>query len=208
MKKIDFYFDFLSPYSYFGWINHQKKLADFKVEFEYRPVLMGKLFSHFEFPGPGEIRVKRDYELKQCFRYAAKNSIEFTPPSSFPFNPLAIIRCATRAAASDKQYEVIDCLFKAVWAQGIILEDPELIEKIFLENNLSKDIVEQSFSREAKIELKANIKDALGRNIFGVPTFSLDDEYFWGNDSLDTLKDYLADNDNWNKELYCNLVKE
>lgn len=208
MKKIQFYFDFLSPYSYFGWKNHQKQLADFDIEFEYKPVLMGKLFSHFEFPGPGEIPVKRKYELKQCFRYAAKNQIDFHPPSSFPFNPLAIVRCATNAAAEDHQAEVIECLFNAVWAKGMILEDPELIEKELEQVGLSKDILEKSFERPAKLELKANIKDALAREVFGVPTFALEDDYFWGNDSLATLVDYLSGNDSWDKKLYSDLIKE
>ena len=64
MKNIDFYFDFLSPFSYFAWLNHKDQLANYQLNIEYRPVLMGKLFGHFNFPGPGEIEVKRNYELK------------------------------------------------------------------------------------------------------------------------------------------------
>ena len=86
MKKIDFYFDFLSPYSYFAWLNHKNILAEHDVALDYKPVLMGRLFSNFDFKGPGEIIVKRNYELKKCFRYAL-NQIKFSPPVSFPLIP-------------------------------------------------------------------------------------------------------------------------
>ena len=208
MQKIDFYFDFLSPFSYFAWKNHQNKLPKDRLEINYKPVLMGKLFSHFEFRGPGEIEVKRNYELKKCFRYAAKNKITFLPPKEFPFNPIALNRCATLYAAKSEQFKIIDFLFDCVWAHGMILDDPDLIAKILLENKFSPEVIDLSFERAAKQELKANIASAIHKNIFGVPTFAVDDEYFWGNDSFDDLNDYLSKNDNWNKELYNQLVEK
>jgi len=206
MKKIYFYFDFLSPFSFFAWLAHKEQLKNFNCEIIYRPVLMGKLFSHFNFPGPGEIRVKRNYELKKCFRYASKHKIPFSPPSTFPFNPLAIIRTATLSAAHENQSQVIDCIFKAIWSEGKMLEDPELVQQLFLNNELDAGILENSFAREAKLELKNNINEAIKANIFGVPSFQVDQEYFWGNDSFESLKDYLSGNDNWDKALYNNLI--
>lgn len=197
MKKIDFYFDFLSPYSYFAWKNH-KKISE---QFNYKPVLMGKLFSHFEFRGPGEIPVKRDSELKKCFRYADLHNLDFTPPPSFPFNPLGIIRLATRSASGAKQAQVIDLIFKTVWGEGTILEDPERIEELLQTNGL-EDIFEKSFSKESKLELKANIKEAIQLKIFGVPTFKVNDEVFWGNDSIELMTHHLDGNDNWDRKLY------
>jgi 2-hydroxychromene-2-carboxylate isomerase len=211
MKKIEFYFDFLSPFSYFAWLNHREYFAEHTdIEFCYKPVLMGKLFSHFEFPGPGEIRVKRDYELKKCFRYAAKTGIKFSPPEQFPFNPLAIIRLATLSAAGTEQAQVIDLIFSAVWAHGIVLEDPELVKEILIKSELKNPeaIFESAFERAAKVELKSNIKMAISKDIFGVPSLAVDKEYFWGNDSLHDLKNYLCDNDKWDKKLYNKLTEK
>jgi 2-hydroxychromene-2-carboxylate isomerase len=208
MKKVNFYFDFLSPFSFFAWTNHQKELQKHDLTFVYKPVLMGKLFSHHEFTGPGMIPAKRNYELKKCFRYAHNNNISFHPPSNFPFNPLAIIRLATLTASGDEQFKVIDLIFKSVWQKGLVLEDPELVENILKEGGFSKDLIERSFSRDAKLELKKNIKEAIQSNIFGVPTFEIDDEYFWGNDSFNDLNNYILGNDNWNKNLYNELLKK
>lgn len=204
MEKLEFYFDFLSPFSYFAWKNHEKVLQNFKLEVLYYPVLMGRLFSVHGFPGPGEIQAKRDYELKKCFRYAHKNQITFCPPRIFPFNPMAIIRTATKAAAGDQQRQVIDFVFNQVWAQGQVLDDPDIITKKFLAHGLGEEIITDSFTREAKSELKSNIKQALNKNIFGVPSFvpEQSSEYFWGNDSLEDLVNYLAGNDKWDRSLY------
>lgn len=202
MKKIDFYFDFLSPYSYFAWKRHRT----IKAEFNFKPVLMGRLFSHFEFKGPGEIPVKRDLELKKCFQYADMQSIPFIPPHTFPFNPMAIIRLATKFAAGERQLELIELIFSSIWAKGMVLEDPAIIESLLTQNGFG-DIYEKSFEREAKLELKKNIKEAIEHNIFGVPTMRLEDENFWGNDSLELLSYRLSGNDNWDRELY-NALRE
>lgn len=204
MKKIEFFFDFLSPFSYFSWKNHKKFIDVNKYHIIYRPVLMGRLFAHHGFPGPGEITAKRNYELKKCFKYAAKNSIPFTPPSSFPFNPLAIIRMATQTAAGEQQEQMIEKIFNLVWGEGQVLEDPDLIKELTRQG----EIFEASFTKEAKLELKQNIKDAINSDIFGVPSFKVDSEFFWGNDSFEDLSNYLKGNDNWNKELYNSLIKE
>ena len=204
--KIDFYFDFLSPFSFFAWLNHKEKLKEFDLSFNYRPILMGRLFSHHNFPGPGEIEAKRDYELKKCFRYAAKQNIQFSPPSSFPFNPLGIIRLATIEASSSDQIKVIDTVFRAIWQKGMVLEDPELVAKLFSQNDLSEEIIEKSFARESKKELKANIKSAIDAGLFGVPSFVINNEFFWGNDSFDDILAVLRGNDSWNKDLYNKVL--
>ena len=210
MQKIDFYFDFLSPFSYFAWINHKTKIIKMvesqKVDFCYKPVLMGRLFAQHGFPGPGEIKAKRAYELKKCFRYASRNKIPFSPPSTFPFNPLAIIRLATKAASKEQQAEIIDLIFKSVWSESKVLDDPALVESLLSVHEFPSHIYEDSFNREAKTELKANIKEALSKDIFGVPSFVINDEYFWGNDSFEDINQYLSKNDIWNKKLYNEVL--
>lgn len=206
MKNLNFYFDFLSPFSYFSWINHKKELSQHNINIVYRPVLMGRLFTQHGFPGPGEIKAKRNYELKKCFRYASKNNIPFCPPSRFPFNPMAIIRLGLTQVSQEEQFKVIDMIFKEIWQKGQVLEDPELINELFSKHNFSSDIIAKSFAKEAKQELKQNIKSALDIGIFGVPSFAIDEEFFWGNDSFGDLNDYLNQNDNWNKKLYNEVL--
>jgi len=199
VKKVDFYFDFLSPFSYFAWLNHKK----IDAEFVYRPVAMGSLFAHFEMKGPGEILPKRIYMLKSCFKYAAKNNIDFTPPKSHPFNPLYALRLAT-SAISDSQEKIIDILFKAAWANGSDLSDLDLLKDLLDSNGLNGvQLLDKTFEKEVKQEVKTNLKLAKEAMIFGVPSFKTNDEIFWGNDSLDSLKDFInGDEAHWDQELF------
>lgn len=201
MKKIDFYFDYLSPYSYFAWLNHR----ELNCEFVYKPIAMGSLFSKWDMKGPGEILPKRIYMLKNCFKYAAKNNIKFIPPKSHPFNPLYALRLSTSTIGVD-QKKIIDILFKAVWQDGQDVSDLDFLEVLLNENGFNaKDLLEKTFEREVKLEVKSNLKTAKEAMIFGVPSFKdqSSDEFFWGNDSLDELKTYLTgDEPNWDKELF------
>ncbi|MCO4755968.1 MAG: 2-hydroxychromene-2-carboxylate isomerase [Bacteriovoracaceae bacterium] len=202
MQKIDFFFDFLSPYSYFAWKNHLKVLGD-KYEINYRPVLMGKLFSHWDIKGPGEIAPKRYTMLKSCFRYAAKNDIPFTPPAKHPFNPLYCLRLATKECSGDDQFKVIDALWDLIWGQGKEGDNPEEIETTLNAANLdAKALMDQAFGKEAKLAVKRNTKDALEIGLFGVPSFVVEKEFFWGNDALKDLKTFVETGDSFDEELF------
>jgi 2-hydroxychromene-2-carboxylate isomerase len=201
MKKVDFYFDYLSPYSYFAWLNHCKLDCDFV----YKPIAMGSLFSKWDMKGPGEILPKRIYMLKNCFKYAAKNNITFIPPKSHPFNPLYALRLSTSAIGVD-QKKIIDILFKAVWQDGQDVSDLDFLELLLNENGFdAKYLIEKTFEREVKLEVKSNLKTAKEAMMFGVPSFKDhdSDDFFWGNDSLNELESYLnEDEPTWDKELF------
>jgi len=164
---------------------------------------MGSLFAHFEMKGPGEILPKRIYMLKSCFKYAAKNNIKFIPPKSHPFNPLYALRLATNAI-SDSQEKIIDILFKAAWANGSDLSDLDLLRELLDSNGFNgEQLLDKTFEKEIKLEVKNNLKLAKQAMIFGVPSFQTNDEIFWGNDSLSSLKDFInGDEVKWDTELF------
>ncbi|MAZ47032.1 MAG: hypothetical protein CME65_00625 [Halobacteriovoraceae bacterium] len=203
-SKIDFYFDFLSPFSFFAWT--KLRSSPLISNIEPRAVPMGKLFSSHGFLGPGEIPAKRDYELKKCFRYAARNNIDFQPPRIFPFNPLAILRVATKYAAEGSQMEIIDLIFNAIWQKSMVLDDPELISELI--EPQFEGTCERSFSRQARHEIRENIQSALDHGAFGVPSMVFQGELFWGNDEIPALLSFIDGNDNWNREYYDSLVEK
>jgi 2-hydroxychromene-2-carboxylate isomerase len=204
MKKVEYYFDFLSPYSYFSFISLKNKDFFNNYDVELKPVVMGSLFNHFEMKGPGMIRPKRQYMLKQCFIYAAINNISFTPPDKHPFNPLYALRLATKSCSKERQLEIIEALFTACWGRGLTLGEPEELSPILQESGFdAQTLIDLTFNKEVKKELKQNIKDAISSDIFGVPSFKVQDEIFWGNDSINQMELFLSnDFPNWNRELY------
>ena len=193
MKDFNFYFDFLSPFSFFAF----KRLSQLEnITIHYRPVALGPLLNHWSIKGPGEVTPKREFLLKQCLRYAAKNKMSFTTPKTHPFNSLYALRLALKSTAGELQPQVIKTLWEAGWEKRIDMGEPDELQTVLKEAGLpAEELYEKSFSKEAKVELKANIQEAISFGVFGVPSFVAGDELFWGNDAIESLMDYLSGED-------------
>lgn len=198
MKEFNFYFDFLSPFSFFAF----KRLGQLQnVTIHYKPVALGPLLNHWGIKGPGEVTPKREFLLKQCLRYAAKHHMSFTTPKTHPFNSLYALRLALKSTAGDLQPQVIKTLWEAGWEKRIDMGEPDELQKVLREAGLpAEELYEKSFSKEAKVELKANIQEAISFGVFGVPSFVAGNELFWGNDAMESLVDYLAGKDPLDRE--------
>ena len=201
-KNIEFYFDFLSPYSYLAW--QWVKMCSWP--FDFYPVVMGKVIKHYGTKGPAEIKSKRNYLLKFCFRYAKIEGILFNPPQGLPFNSLYALRCALaeNTFSPIHQAQVIDALFSAIWKDGQRVGDGGELLKVFnpLQGLDGEKLLEGALGKEAKGALKHNTQQAIERGAFGVPTFFVDGEMFWGNDSIDHLERFLSGGDPLDREAY------
>jgi 2-hydroxychromene-2-carboxylate isomerase len=212
-KKIHFYFDFMSPYSYFAWQSLRGFCDSHDLEISLKPVLLGKLLNEWGIKGPGEVEPKREFMLKTCLRYAKRMNIPFITPKTHPFNPLYALRMAVSKNASKEQWGVIDTIWKAGWQKRLDLGDPDILIRELNEAGFDgQKLYDQSFEREIKLELKANIKEAISFGAFGVPTFVMPEEnnnageLFWGNDSYNDLSMYLKNEDPLDRELLQMLL--
>ena len=193
MKRFNFYFDFLSPFSYFAWLRlHQNP----SINIDYKPVALGPLLNHWSIKGPGEVQPKREFLLKQCLRYAAKNNIDFTTPKTHPFNSLYALRLSLKSTAGSLQSEVIKALWFAGWKNRIDMGEPEELKAALTAAGLpAEELFEKSFSKDARAELKANIQEAINQGVFGVPSMVVESELFWGNDAIDDLISFMNNKD-------------
>lgn len=196
MKELNFYFDFLSPFSYFAWIELDLLSKELGFKIHYKPVALGPLLNHWQIKGPGEVTPKREFLLKQCLRFSSTHNIPFTTPKSHPFNSLYSVRLALKGVAGEHQEKVIETFWKAGWQKRIDLGEPDELLAALKENELpAEDLYEKSFTKEAKVELKNNIQEAISHGVFGVPSFVIDGELFWGHDSIGDLKKFLLGTD-------------
>jgi 2-hydroxychromene-2-carboxylate isomerase len=196
MKDLNFFFDFLSPFSYFAWTKLELLKKEKSLNVHYYPVALGPILNHWGIKGPGEVEPKREYLLKQCLRYAHQNRLEFTTPKTHPFNSLYALRLALKGVAGDLQPQVIGALWKAGWQKRIDMAEPEeLLAALRAEGLPADELYEKSFLKEAKVELKQNIQAALSKGVFGVPAMVVRDELFWGADSLPDLMSYIEGQD-------------
>lgn len=215
MQTLDYYFDFLSPYSYLCWMYMKKFREEWdqaEVKMNLYPVTLATVIHHYETKGPAEIEPKRLYLFKDCLRFSAREDIPFSLPAELPFNSLYALRCALFENAGDDQEKVIDCLFKACWGEGRNIGDSDVVLEVLNQEGLNGErLLEQSMTKEIRKALKNNVKKALEAKVFGLPTFIIGDELFWGNDSLPFLNNYIFNKDTVDPQMvekFQNLYSE
>src|SRR5512138_2176252 len=98
MRQADWYFDFISPYSYFGLLRFEELRGELDIRLQ--PVLLAGLLEHWQQKGPAEIPGKRQWTYRSCTWWAARNGIPFRFPAAHPFNPLQYLRLAIAAGST------------------------------------------------------------------------------------------------------------
>ena len=184
MKKIDWYFDFISPFAYLASQSLDRLPAD--IELRPCPVLFAGLLQHWETRGPAEIAPMRRFTFRHIQWLADINDIPLKLPPIHPFNPLKLLRLCI--ALQDGQ-ELGQRLFRFVWSEGRSADNPNDWQALMTE--LGVDDEDCVSTTEVKIRLRQNTRDAIDKGIFGVPSFMVDGEIFWGFDSVDFLLAYL-----------------
>jgi 2-hydroxychromene-2-carboxylate isomerase len=185
--QADWYFDFVSPFAYLQLMAF-KRLPD-SLEIRYRPVLFAGLLEHWGQLGPAEIPAKRIQTYRECQWWADRAGVPFKFPSVHPFNPLRALRLCI---ALGTEPAVIGAIFEFIYAEGRDTQSDKDWNE--LAARLEVDDPDALIaSAEVKSTLRANTQEAVRRGVYGVPTFAVGDELFWGGHLTDMLLDYLAD---------------
>jgi 2-hydroxychromene-2-carboxylate isomerase len=177
--SVDWYFDFVSPFSYICL----HRLPELGVPVNFRPVLFAGLLNHWGQKGPAEIPAKRRWTYRWCTWWANELGITFRFPAAHPFNPLGHLRLAIAAGGSP---EVVRRIFDSLWTSG---EHPaKRLEELMEELKVDRAGLER-----AKETLRRNTEEAAALGVFGVPTFVVDGEVFWGADAVEFVRAFLKD---------------
>lgn len=185
MRRLDWYFDFVSPFSYLALA----RLGELppEVEIRCRPVLFAGLLAHFGQKGPAEIPAKRRWTYRWCQWSAQQLGVPFRFPAVHPFNPLHHLRLAVAAGASAG---AVRRIFAELWTSGADPGDAERFAALCTGIGVDQ---ERLASPEVKDALRRDTEQAAAAGIFGVPTFAIEGELFWGADALDFVKAFIAD---------------
>ena len=192
-NSIDFYFDFISPYSYLAYQKLIRINTENKIKINYRPVLLGGLHKLGEITAPAFNERKLKNMRDDCELVAKKNNIKFKWNSNFPINSLHLMRGFL--VIDDKiKSEYIDICFKAYWRDDINISEENKISEILKNCKIEilkflKDIQ----NPKIKDELKQLTKMAFDKNVFGAPTFVVNNKLFWGQDRLEyAVEEYYS----------------
>ena len=187
-KSIDFYFDFISPYSYLA---HQKIKTIKNINFNYKPVLLGGLHNLQGITAPAFIKPKLKHMINDCNIIAKKNKLNFIWNSKFPINSLNIMRGYLFINDQIKDL-YLNVIFDAYWKEDLDTSNEKilknLIEQCKIDTNEFFDAINDS---KVKNELKEVTQKAHNKEIFGAPTFVVNNKIFWGQDRLEyALEEY------------------
>jgi 2-hydroxychromene-2-carboxylate isomerase len=185
-KEIDFYFDFISPYSYLA---HQKIKSIKNVKFNYKPVLVGGLHNLQGITAPAFIKPKLKHMISDCDLIAKKNNFDFNWNSKFPINSLNIMRGYFSVNSSNKD-QYIKTMFDAYWRDDLDISKEEililLLEQCKIDKNIFFKIIKDPVIKD---KLKNATQIALEKEVFGAPTFIVNNKIFWGQDRLEFALD-------------------
>ena len=183
-KSIDFYFDFISPYSYLAYKKIKNLNRDNEINVNYKPILLGGLHKLCEITPPAFNKLKMKNMRNDCELVAIKNGIDFKWNSRFPINSLYLMR-GYLVIKNDLKKMFIDLCFDAYWKDNRDIANDKDVNNILEKSGLKKDeFFENIKSLKIKNELIELTNNAFKKNIFGAPTFVVNDKIFWGQDRL------------------------
>tara|TARA_B100001123_G_scaffold431793_1_gene553778 strand:+ start:948 stop:1532 length:585 start_codon:yes stop_codon:yes gene_type:complete len=188
-KSLDFYFDFISPYSYLAHAKIQKLELQKKIKINYKPILLGGLHNLFGITAPALIKPKKKFLIQDCEMVAKRFNINFKFNNKFPINSLHLMR-GLLTINEDIKEKYINSFFEAYWASNIDLSNKKEINKILATLKINETIFfEKLEEQKIKDLLKNFTQEAYNNEIFGAPTFVVNKKIFWGQDRLDYALD-------------------
>jgi len=190
---IDFYFDIISPYSYIAHKKIQKIKENKKIIFNYKPILLGGLHNLAGINAPAFNKYKIKNMQSDCELVSKKNDISFKWNLKFPINSLSIMRGYISVKDNQKD-EYLDKFFNAYWRDNVDLssekEFSKLLKILEIDNEFFFDKIKQQSTKD---ELKELTNNAFDKEVFGAPTFIVNNKIFWGQDRLEYALEELSD---------------
>lgn len=190
--QVEYYFSFISLWSYVGSLVFQDFVKRHNVEVAYKPI---DLLAVFAAGGGKPVRERptqrQAYRLAEMERWKAIRNIPLvTWPKFYPANPSLGHRMLL--IARDQGQDVgafAHAGLKAVWADELDVEDPqtliELADRSGLDGAKLLAAAESSLVHQTEADLT---REAIERQLFGAPFYFYRDEPFWGQDRLDLLE--------------------
>ncbi len=184
------YFDVISPFVYL--LDAALRRDPLPLAIERRPVLFAALLDAHGQKGPAEIAAKRAFTYRHCAWTARSLGIAFRMPAVHPFNPLRYLRLIIALGSTAT---VVSTVVDALFTTGDDPDDPATFERLALRLGLSDP--QSGAAPAVKQALRENTDAAIAAGVFGVPTLLINDQLFWGMDSLPMVREWLAGGGAW-----------
>ena len=186
IKPLEFYFDFISPYSFLAHKQIRKIENEEGMKIIYKPVLLGGLHNLHGIKAPAFIPAKAKHMVRDCKLIAEKNNIRFKFNSYFPIRSLNLMRGVLVAEEDNIKKYYINNIFNTIWQDGLNMNDAIVVQKILQNLNVNpKTFSLRTASSLIKDLLRKRTNEAYEKGVFGAPTFIVNNKIFWGQDRIE-----------------------
>ena len=186
IKPFDFYFDFISPYSFLAHKEISKIEKKNSIKIRYKPILLGGLHNLHGIKAPAFIPPKAKHMIRDCKLIAEKNNIKFKFNSYFPIKSLNLMRGVFVAEEDNYKSFYVDNIFNCIWQDGLNMNDENIIHKVLKNLDVNpKTFLLRATSSSVKDKLKKVTNEAYEKGIFGAPSFISNNKIFWGQDRIE-----------------------
>ena len=199
---IDFYFDFGSPNAYLCHRALPAIEARIGKVFVIKPVLLGGVFKATNNRSPAEafagIPAKLAYDRMEITRFGKRHGLSaFRMNPFFPINTLGLMRAAHAAKRRGILDAYIEAIITAMWEREVDTGDPRIVAGLLDDAGLpAAELLRESQSPEIKQALMDATQELIDRGGFGIPTFFVGDEMFFGKDRLrEVEEEFVAQRD-------------
>lgn len=196
-KSFEFLFDFGGPNSYLAHKVLPEICTRTGAEAIYVPISLGGLFKLTNNQAPlmryADTPAKRNYEMLEFDRFVRAHALPFKMNPRFPINSLQLMRAAIAAQHLGCFMPYVDAIMAAMWEDGADMGDAEVVSHVLNKAGLdSAALSALAVDPQTKAELIANTEAAAERGAFGVPTFIVGEEMFWGKERLGQVEEALT----------------
>jgi len=193
-KTVEFIFDFGSPNAYLAWHGIQPILTRTAAALDNTPCLLGGIFKLTGNQAPwmsyANVKGKLDYERLEMTRFISLHGLsKFKMNPYFPVNTLLLMRSAIAAKQTGVLDRYVRAGLTAMWGNGQNMSDPEVFSTVMEAAGLDGvGLLAATQDLSVKAKLAENTDHAVARGVFGVPTFFIGDNMFFGKDRLDQIE--------------------
>ena len=186
IKPFDFFFDFISPYSYLAHKQIRKLEKENNIKINYKPILLGGLHKLAGVTAAAFIPSKTKYMIRDCKMIAEKHNIKFKFNTNFPINSITLMRGVFFAQKEKKLSKYIDFFFDAYWKDGLNLNNDKILNSILTSLNIDfNEFHSITSGQKIKNKLIDETNDAYNKGVFGAPSFIINNKLFWGQDRIE-----------------------
>ena len=197
-KTVEFIFDIAAPNGYLAWYPLKQVVGRTGAELVVTPVFLGGMHKLTGNAPPmirdAEVKGKVAYAALEFQRFIDRHGLtRFKMHPALPFNSILLQRVLVAAADETQRQALVEALLHAVWERNVDCSDPQAVgQELAAAGFDAQALLAATQDPQVKAKLAQNTEAAVERGAFGIPTFYVDGEMWFGKERLGQIEDYLG----------------